>query len=147
MLISNLAKDTKAIAALGYFAAGQTTRTSSVIDMANFDGAMFVLHLGTVTDASVITLTVKGNTADSVSSPTPVSLTGGTNVLTASTSSNTLMILDIYRPQYRYLFVTVGIATQNCEIVGINAHLYGARVQPVTQHATVAVAPTLITGV
>ena len=145
--ITNLAKDTKTAAVLGYFAAGTTTRTSSVIDMANFDGVMFVFHLGTVTDGSIILMTIKGNTADSVSSPSPVAITGGTSGVTASTSSNTLLIVDIYRPQYRYLFASVTITTQNCEIVGITSHQYGARVMPVTQHATVVVVPTFITGV
>ncbi len=147
MILTNLAKDIRSIALLGYFAAGQTTRTSSVLDLAGFDGVMFCLHLGTVTDASVVTLTVKENTANSTSSPTPVSPSGLTSVLTAATSSNTILIVDIYRPLLRYLFATVGIATQNAEILGITAHLYGPRIVPVTQDATVAVAPTYLTGI
>ncbi len=146
--ITNLAKDTKTTAVLHYFAAGTTTRTSTIIDMSDFDGVLFVLHLGTVTDGSVILMTIKENTANSTSSPTPISPTGLTAGVTGATSSNTLLIADIYRPLLRYVFAVVTITTQNCEILGITAHQYGARIIPVTQDATtVVVAPTLLTGI
>ena len=145
--ITNLAKDTKAIAALGYFAAGQTTRTTSVVDSQDYDGVLFELHLGTVTDTTFITFQVKENTANSTSSPTPVAPASAVATLTASGSSNTLLIVDVYRPLLRYLFATVVITTQNVEILGVVARLYGARVKPISQDATVAVAPTLVTGV
>src|SRR5579872_2080100 len=140
-------QEIKIIDVLGYFAAGTTTRTSSVIDMGQsanaggFDAVTFVLSLGTVTSGSVITLTAKQNTANSTSSPTPTTITpnyanvqGSTTAQVASqcsltvtdagSSSSKSLALDIILPQERYLFCTVGITTQNCEIRGIVAYLY-----------------------
>ncbi|MCU9611823.1 hypothetical protein OEK97_28360, partial [Escherichia coli] len=68
----NLNKAIKITRAANSSAAAQTEVLTSVLDMQGYDGVMFVALLGDVTATSVLTLTAKGNTASSTSSPSPV---------------------------------------------------------------------------
>lgn len=128
-------------------AAGTSAVTSSVVDMSDWDGITFVALLGTVTDNSILTLTGKENTANSTSSPTPVApATFATSAITAATSSNTIMVVEIYRPLLRYVFCALTRTAQNAEVGGIIAIRWRGRVNPVTIDTSV-LASALATGV
>ena len=127
-----------------YAAASTTDATSTVLDMAGFDGVMFVAFLGTVTDASDLTLAAWENaTNDTV---TPSAITGATTgVVAASTSSNKYMVLDIKKNAMaqRYVYCILTIDTQNAAIDNVIAIRYGARSLPVTADSGVLAAVTV----
>lgn len=147
---------------LTYQAAGTGTYTSSVINMAQaanaggFDAVCFVLSLGAVTSGSVITFTVKQNTANSTTTPTPTTITPsyanvqGTEAaqvaseaaLTITDSggatSNESIVLDVILPQKQYLFVTVVVGTANAVVRGVVAYQYRLKNIPAGLQSSVA---------
>lgn len=132
----NLIKSTKITVANTGAAAGQTEVDTSVLDMSGWDGVMFIASLGTVTDNSVLTLTVKGNTANSVTLPAPITQKA-TAAFTASASSNTALVVEVAKPVLRYVFAALTRTAQNAVVNNIIAIQYIGKEQPTTQDATV----------
>lgn len=116
---------------LGYFAAGTTKRTSSIIDMANHEGVIFIAGLGTIIEDGTLDVFVEQNTLNSVSGMARIS---PSNLHTVSAADATLVqsaiVLDIYQPQERYLQCNITPAVQNAVILGISAIRYMGRVSP-----------------
>lgn len=119
--------------------AGTTDLDGDVLDMTGYDGVLFIAILGDATSGSVLELQAFGNTANSTSSPTPVELSADSVTYTAGASDadNKLMVLDVLRPNYRYVFARLVIDTQNCVVDGMIAIQYRAKSPPVTQGSTV----------
>lgn len=119
--------------------AGTTDIDTDVLDMTGYDGVMFVAALGDATSTSVLELHAYGNTASSISSPTPVEITDDNVQYTAGASDadNKLLVLDVVRPSKRYIFARLRIDTANCVVDGIIAIQYRSRNRPVTQGSTV----------
>lgn len=117
--------------------AATTLVTSSVLNMQGFSAVAFFASLGTVTSGSVLQLTAYENTANSTSSPTPVAVTGGAtpSYTAGSSSSNTLLLLDVIRPTSPYVFVELSRTTDNAVVNGIYAIQYRTTSAPVTQPA------------
>ena len=104
----NLSKDVKITVVEAAAAAAQTELVSDIVDMSGYEGVMFVALLGDVTTASVVTLTVKGNSANSVSSPSPVTQKSSDAFTADGTSADSKVILvDLYKPTLRYIFVSL----------------------------------------
>jgi len=120
-------------------AAGTTEVLSDVLDMQGYDSVMFIAVLGDVTDTSVLTLTAKGNTASSTSSPTPVAITDGSCTFTAGATDadNKMMIVDVLRPAKRYVFASLTRTTANAVVDSIIAIQYCSRSVDITQGSTV----------
>ena len=119
-------------------AAATTAVTSAVaLDMAGYDGIMYICSLGTVTSGSVLTLTTYGATTSTASGG--VAITGGATspVTDAGASSNKLLIVDVLRPSTRYVYATLTRTTQNAVVNGIIAVRYKTRSVPVTADASV----------
>lgn len=132
----NMLYDAKFVRVSDAVAAGQTTVTTSVVDMKGYTSVAFLAVLGTVTSTGVSTLTAKSNTANS---------TSGTAVKTSTTTaattdnSNGMLLLDINRPSQEYVFATLDRTTANVAVDGIFAILYNAGEHPVTQDTTTLV--------
>ena len=119
--------------------AAQTALNTAVLDMDGFDAVTFICKLNTVTDTSILTLTAYENTTSSTSNATAV--TGGASTaVTASTSSNTIIVVDVIRPKMRYCFASLTRTVANCVVDSIIALQYRAREVPVTQPAAVIAA-------
>jgi hypothetical protein len=120
-------------------AAAQTEVVSDVLDMAGYDSVMIIATLGDVTSTSVLTLTVKENTANSTSSPTPSTVTDATCTFTAGATDadNKLMIVDVIRPSKRYVFASLTRTTANAVVDSITAIQYNSRSVDVSQGSTV----------
>jgi hypothetical protein len=117
-------------------AAGTSEVDSSILDMSGYDGVMFVASLATVVDACVLTLTPQDNTLNQTGGMTAITgITAPT--FTASTSSNTLMVVDVYRPQSRYVRAAFTRTAQNATLNNIVAIQYKASKKPTTQGTTV----------
>lgn len=139
MSILNLLKDAKITRVMNAVAAGTSDQDGTVLDMAGFDAVCFIAAFGDNVSGSVLELQGFGNTASSTSSPAPVELTNDEllNTVGASDSDNKLLVLDIVRPAYQYVFPRVKRGTQNAVIDGIIAIQYRTRDLPVTQGSTV----------
>ena len=131
----NLLNDVKITPVLGYYAAGQTERkATTIIDMAGYEGCMFLFLFGTLLETAVLNCWLYGNTT---------SATGGTKLTTATvahtvTAANALLAksaiaIDVYQPDpglYRYLEASIDPDTANAEILGIVALQYNGKLKP-----------------
>lgn len=148
-MLKNLLADAKITRIKNAVTAGTSDQDSDVLDMAGYDGVMFVAALGDVTATSVLELQVFGNTANSTSSPTPVELTADETLNTAGASDadNKLIVVDVIRPAYRYVFARLKRGTANAVLDGMFAIQYRTKDLPVTQGSTVYDSATIGPGV
>jgi len=129
--LATILEDCKVTRVTNSKAAGATNVDSdSILDMKGYDAVAFVALFGTVTDGSVLSVEAKGNTTSSTSGATSL---GKTADHTGATSSNKVVVLDVIRPAFRYVYPTVNRATQNAVIDGVFAIQYRSRNRPVTQ--------------
>lgn len=118
--------------------AAQTEVLTSVLDMAGWDGVMFIALMGDVTTACVLTLTAKGNSANSTSSPTPVTQVASAAFTADGTSAdNKAIVVDLYDPILQYAFASLTRTAANAVVGGIIAIQYQAAFRPTTQAASV----------
>lgn len=127
-------------------AANSTDANSSRLDMAGWDGVVF---LTTITDSvatGVATLKVEANTADSDSGM--AAITGATAMATSAGNDDLngkLLIVDVYRPAKRYVQGVRTSATANIAFGECVAVRYRGRKAPVSQNAaTVADAEAVV---
>lgn len=134
----NLSKNIKVSVVEAAAAAAQTALTTDVLDMSGYEGVLFIALTGDVTSGSVLTLTAKANSANSTSSPTPITQKA-TDAFTAGASDadSKVLMVDVYKPTLRYVFAELTRTTQNAVVGGIIAIQYGAHNKPTTQDASV----------
>lgn len=134
----NLSKDVKITVVAAAATAAQTAVTSDVLDMSGYDGVMFIALTGDVTATSVLTLTAKANSANSTSSPTPVTQKA-TDAFTAGASDadSKALVVDVFKPTLRYVFAELTRTTANAVVGGIIAIQYQASNKPTTNDASV----------
>lgn len=146
------------VTSLGSGAVADTTSETltAVEDMEGFDGIRYIVSLGDVDAAAVLTLQPKENTADSTSSPTPTAVslasatvggavtgvvTTGALVITESSGNldNKTVIIDIAKSAMtkRYQFLSITATVESYEIVSIITEKYRARSVPVSQASVV----------
>jgi len=129
----NLSKHVKVTQLLGYFAAGQTTRKGAVLDMAGYEGCMFIFSFGTILNTGTIACDINGNTTNATGG---TKLAGGaTHTVTTTTAALTesAIVVDLYQPDpatSRYVepMITLGVA--NTLILGIVAIQYNGKKKP-----------------
>lgn len=105
-------------------AANTTAVTGAALDMAGYDGALFIIRLGTPATNNSVKITqcdtVGGSYAD---------LTGTS---AGSHATNTPIVIDVYRPLERFLKYVVTRGTSTTVDIACIIQ-YGARSRPVTQ--------------
>lgn len=132
--MNNMLKDCAIDRVSAGAAAGTTDVTdASSVDMAGWDGVLFIASLGTLTATQVTALKAYGSTDDS----TFVELEA-TTAAAADTDSDLALVLDVVKPTYRYLRATLDRGTANAVLDGIIAIRYRGSKSPVTQGATIA---------
>lgn len=134
----NLSKAIKVTVVEAAAAAAQTELVTDVLDMSGYEGVLYLALLGDVTTGSVLTLTAKGNSANSVSSPTPVTQKA-TDTYTAggADADSKILMVDVCKPTLRYQFASLTRTTANAVVGGIIAIQYGATNKPTSQDASV----------
>lgn len=126
---------------------------SAVVDTEGFDEVTFIVKHGDVDAAAVMTYTVKENTANSTSSPTPTTITGtvvtgtgatiSSGALTITESSGNLddKIIAITVKgsaiTKRYVFLSITCSAESHEIDAIITIKSRARSLPVSQSSDV----------
>ena len=131
----NLSKEVKVTRVMDAVAAGKNdTQEGTVLDMAGFDGVVFIAALGTLTATAITDLRAQqGKLADG----SDMADLEGTKVsLVAGTDDNKLAVLDVYRPQERYVQCNIVRATEDAVIDGVIALQYKGRKAPVTHDPT-----------
>lgn len=126
-----LTDNVKITPVLGYFAAGTTNRTSSIIDMDGFDGVVFVALLGTTIEAGTVDVFVDQNTANSTSGMARLATTTAYTV-PATPAALTSIQVDVFKPRERYLQGNITPASQNAVICGMIAIQYRGHLCPIT---------------
>lgn len=126
-------------------AASDTDSNTDIVDMAGYDGVVFVTPITDSVDTGVAAITAEQNTANSDSGM--AALSGA--VATATSAANDdlngkLLVLDVYRPRERYVQAAITSLTANIAFGNTIAILYQSRNRPVTAHATVAQATTVV---
>lgn len=114
-------------------AASSTDDDSAAIDTQNWDGVMFVCPITDSANTGVASMIVEQSAA---SGSGFAALSGGTATATSAADDdlNTkLLIVDVYRPQERYVRVNRTSATANIAFGEVIAVLYRGSKYPVTQ--------------
>lgn len=101
-------------------AAGSTSTTSSGVDTLGYAGVRFVAGFGTLTASQVTNLKAQ-HSDDNV---TYVDVAGTATANMADADSGKLLILDVYKPQKRYVRASVQRGTANAVINNVVAELY-----------------------
>jgi hypothetical protein len=128
---------------LGYFAAGVTKRTSTIIDMDGFDGVVFAALLGTTIEAGTVDVFVEQHTLNQTSGMARVATTTVYTV-PASPAALTSIHVDVYKPRERYLQANITPAAQNAVVCGMYAIQYKGHVCPCIDPLTVVKVTKLI---
>lgn len=123
--------------------AGAGDDATDVLDMAGYEAICFLVLAGTI-GAGGITLTAQQDENDDVAFPDPEDLED-TEIVLAAADSDLVAIIDVGKPENRYIRVFMDNGADNTDIDGILAIKYRARDLPVTQGATVADAVVAIT--
>lgn len=106
-------------------AAGTSTITSSAVNMAGWDGCLFIVPLGTIVSGAVTSIKVQ-QSSDDGAVDTYDDLTGSSQTI-ADTDDDKLVYVDMKQPVKQYLKLVVSRATQNATIGGIIAIQYNKR--------------------
>jgi hypothetical protein len=146
----SLLKDVKidTIGALIASANNTDLMSTTIVDMAGYDGCLFIAEIAVTVNTAVCTINVLGNALNSAVGM--VALTGATATVTDAGGAqwnNTLLIIDVFRPLLRYLelerVTSVAVATYGPAI----AIRYKGKRLPITQTATVVGSSTTVVGV
>ena len=126
-------------------AASNTDTNTDRLDMQGCDGVVFITPITDCADTGVATITAEQNTSDSDSGM--AALSGATATATSAANddlNNTLLVLDVYRPQERYVQAAITSATANIAFGNTIAILYKGRKCPITAHASISQRTTVI---
>jgi hypothetical protein len=127
----NLLKNIKVDQILGYFAAGTTAKTTSIIDMSGYEGVLFVAEFGTIIEAGTINVQVLQNIINSITGMAALAGTAAHTVTAGNAAlAQSAIAVDVYKPLERYLEVTVTPATSNAVICGVTAIRYKGKMGP-----------------
>lgn len=132
----NLSKNVKVTQVLGYYAAGVTARKADIIDMANYDGVMFIYEFGTLIEAGTLDCYVGGGDTNDTADMTRLATTTAHTVTAANALlAKSCVVVDIFQPDpvlHRYLEAVSDPSDQNAVILGITAIQYNGRYHPDT---------------
>lgn len=106
--------------------AAQTAINSDPVDMAGFEGVLFVVAAGTITTGGAQSI----NAAQDDASNGSFTDLAGTKVTVADDDDGQIFWLDVYQPSKRYVRLEIARATQDSAFGEIYAILYGGKQLP-----------------
>lgn len=132
----SLLKNVKITRVASAAVAAQTDVTGTILDMAGFEGVMFVALTGDVTDTSALALKAEQNTLNQAGGM--VELKGSASFTAGATSAdNKALVLDVHKPRKRYVRALLKRGTANAAIDGIIAIQYMPWSAPTAHDASV----------
>jgi hypothetical protein len=115
-------------------AAGTTVQSGAGVDMAGYDGVLFIACFGALTANQVTSLQAEQSSDDAVADAyTDIEDSNTANL--ADGDGTDMLVLDVFRPQERYVRPVVLRATANAVIDSVIAIRYRAKDVPITQGA------------
>lgn len=134
----NLSKSVKTVVVSAGISAGTSNQTLTSVDTLGYGAYRIVALLGTLTATQVTSLGV--NESSDNSTWTAVT-SGGSAIKTANAGdgdAGKTLILEVYKPQKRYIQPQVNRATANAAITSVVVELYLPDFQPVSQDGSVS---------
>jgi hypothetical protein len=135
----NLSKNILPALVQAPLASGGTDLASSYVDTQGCEGVLFTGILGTAGSTDVCTLAAWGSSS---TGSTGSALSGLTMTSTAGVDDK-LMVLDVYRPLYRYVKTHL-TRSAAVEFGGTVAQSYGMRVSPVSSTGSTLLAAPIV---
>lgn len=132
----NLTKNVKVTRVMSAVAAGTTDQNSSEVDMKGFEGVMFIAAFGTIDPTAVTSVKAQQDTVTGMAGAADLE---GSSISVAADDDDLVVVLDIYRPQERFVRCVIDRGTANAVIDGVIAIQYGPRKKPTTHDATTVV--------
>lgn len=120
-----LSDDVKLTLVQAALADGQTDPDSTALDMAGFDGVMFVGFVGTVTATGTLTLAAYDSDNNS-----DFSALTGASAAASDADSDKLLVVDVVNPRGRYVRTKLTRGTANSVYGGTLAIQYKAHAKP-----------------
>lgn len=143
-----LGKDIEIREVLAPVSAGSSIDSNSDrIDMAGYEGVIFVTPITDSVDTGVATLTVEQNSSDSDSGM--AALSGAVDTATSAANDDLngqFLQVEVYRPRERYVQAVLTSATANIAYGNTIAILYGKKKLPITAHSTAAGTPASVSS-
>ncbi|MDM7994325.1 MAG: hypothetical protein QUT30_01435 [Acidobacteriota bacterium] len=118
--------------------ANNTDSNSDILDMSGYEGVIFIAPVTDSAAGGVATLTAEANTANSDSGM--AAITGAAATATCAINddlNDKLLVVNVYRPQKRYIQAVRTSATANIAFGSLIAIRYGAKELPVTADSTI----------
>jgi hypothetical protein len=120
-------------------AANNTDSNSDILDMTGFDGVVFIAPIEDSVSGGVATLKAEQDVANADAG---MALITGASAAATSAANDDLngkiLVLDVYKPQERYVQGVRVSATQNIAFGTLIAIQYNGRFKPPTEHASIA---------
>ena len=104
---------------------GQGDPAGTGLNMAGFDGVLFVLIAGTITGSGTITMAAE-QSSDDAATDDYTALTGASAQAVGSADSDLLLVVDVIKPSKQYVRVQITRAVANSVIGGVLAIQYMA---------------------
>lgn len=118
-------------------AAGTTDVTSSAIDMQGFEGVKIYFLFGTITTGAATSCKVQQSSDDGDADA--YADLAASSVTVEDDDDNQAVVIDVYRPQERYLKAVIDRATQDAVVDGILAVKYGPKKVPTSDDSATVV--------
>lgn len=131
----NLSKNIDVVRVENAAVAGTSDLESDAVDMAGYDGVLFIYAVGALTATQVTKLTAA---QCDISGGSYAALTGADSGAMADGDGNKLLMLDVYRPTKQFVKATLDRGTANAVLDAGIAIKYRSSKGPITQGATVA---------
>ena len=133
----NLTKQVNLVRVVNSTAAGVTAINGTHVDMEGWDSVVFICLMGTLTAGQATSLKAQNGAA--VNDSDQADITGAVTANALDGDSNKALVLEVYRPQKRYVRPVVNRATQNGVVDGVFAIQYqGDKLPPSALDATVS---------
>jgi hypothetical protein len=112
-------------------ASASTDIDGDSVDMKGFEGVMFIAVMGPITAGAVTSIKGQQSSDDGVADG--FSDLAGTQITIADDDDEQVFVLDIWRPEKRYVKAYIDRLTQVATVQTVLALQYGAKERPVTQ--------------
>lgn len=119
-------------------AAGTSVQNASSVDAKDCDAVTFIALFGTISASAVTTIEVQQSSDDGSADGWSALEGSKSATLTPTTDNNKALVVEIVRPQKRYLRLVVNRATGNAVIDGVFAIKHHLRTSNPALHSTVA---------
>lgn len=134
----NLSRSAKFTRVINATAAGATDVNGGTIDMAHWEGVLFVAAVGTLTATQVTAMHAQqGALADGSDM---ADLLGSSVGPLADGDGTKMLMLDVFQPRERYVRAVLDRGTANAVVDGVIAIQYGPRKIPAVQDTSVKAA-------